>query len=47
MISAPQVHRNKVKFIQLSRVDAEQILAVIVAEGNVIREYPGGESGTG
>ena len=35
MISAPQVHHNKVKFIQLSRVDAGQILAVIVAEGNV------------
>ena len=30
MISAPQVHHNKVKFIQLSRVDAGQILAVIV-----------------
>ena len=37
MISAPQVHHNKVKFIQLSRVDAGQILAVIVAEGNVIK----------
>lgn len=37
LISAPQVHRNKLKFIQLSRVDAEHILAVIVAEGNVIK----------
>lgn len=37
MISAPQIHRNKVKFIQLSRVDARQILAVIVIEGNVIK----------
>lgn len=37
MISAPQTHHNKVKFIQLSRVDAEQILAVIVVEGNVIK----------
>ena len=38
MISAPQVHRNKVKFIQLSRVDAGQILAgILVAEGNVIK----------
>ena len=37
MISAPQVHHNKLKFIQLSRVDAGQILAVIVAEGNVIK----------
>ena len=37
MISAPQTHRNKVKFIQLSRVDENQILAVIVVEGNVIK----------
>ncbi|MCM1027191.1 MAG: heat-inducible transcriptional repressor HrcA [Roseburia sp.] len=37
MISAPQAGRNKVKFIQLSRVDAHQLLAVIVIEGNVIK----------
>ncbi len=37
MISAPQTHHNKVKFVQLSRVDANQILAVIVVEGNVIK----------
>ena len=37
MISAPQTHRNKLKFIQLSRVDYNQILAVIVIEGNVIK----------
>lgn len=37
MISAPQRHHNKVKFIQLSRVDVNQILAVIVVEGNVIK----------
>ena len=37
MVSSPQTHRNKVKFIQLSRVDAGQILAVIVVEGNVIK----------
>lgn len=37
MISAPNTHRNKVKFIQLSRVDQGQILAVIVVEGNVIK----------
>ena len=37
MISAPQVKRNKLKFIQLSRVDAGQLLAVIVIEGNVIK----------
>ena len=38
MISAPQADKhNKLKFIQLSRVDAEQLLAVIVVEGNVIK----------
>lgn len=37
MISAPSFHRNKVKFIQLSQVDAEQILAVIVTEGNIVK----------
>lgn len=37
MITTPQYHRNKLKFIQLSRVDAHQILAVIVVEGNVIK----------
>ena len=36
-VSAPLTHRNKVKFIQLSRVEAGQILAVIVVEGNVIK----------
>lgn len=37
MISAPRTHRNKVKFIQLSRVNDSQLLAVIVVEGNVIK----------
>ena len=37
MITAPTIHHNKLKFIQLSRVDADQILAVIVVEGNVIK----------
>ncbi len=37
MITAPQIHRNKLKFIQLSKVDAGQLLAVIVVEGNVIK----------
>ena len=37
MVAAPQTLGNKVKFIQLSRVDKGQILAVIVAEGNVIK----------
>lgn len=39
MISAPQMHRNKLKFIQLSRVDKGQILAVIVVEGNMIKNH--------
>ena len=37
MITAPSAQRNKLKFIQLSRVDKHQILAVIVAEGNIIK----------
>ncbi len=37
MISAPQTQRNKLKFIQLSRVDAHQLLTVIVTEGNMIK----------
>lgn len=37
MISAPTYHRNKLKFIQLSQVDEEQIIAVIVMEGNIIK----------
>lgn len=37
MITAPTVTGNKVKFIQLSRVDDHQLVAVIVAEGNVIK----------
>ena len=37
MVSAPAVNHNKLKFIQLSRVNKEQLLAVIVVEGNVIK----------
>ncbi len=37
MISSPEIHRNKLKFIQLSRVDESSILAVIVVEGNIIK----------
>ena len=37
MISAPAVHKNKIKFLQLSRVDKNQLLAVIVMEGNMIK----------
>lgn len=37
MISGPQYHRTKLKFLQLSMVSESQILAVIVAEGNVVK----------
>lgn len=37
MISVPHVKGNKLKFIQLSRVDARQMLTTIVVEGNVIK----------
>ena len=37
MISAPEIRQNKIKFIQLSQVDPENILAVIVIEGNLVR----------
>ena len=37
MISAPVLQRNKIKFIQLSQVDAGHVLAVIVIEGNLVR----------
>lgn len=37
MITAPQVRGNKLKFIQLSRVDKRQLLTTIVIEGNVIK----------
>lgn len=37
MITTPQYQRNKLKFIQLSKVDVHQLLAVVVVEGNVIK----------
>lgn len=37
MISSPRYQRNKLKFIQLSQVDEEHILAVVVVEGNMIK----------
>ena len=37
MITSPQYHRTKLKFIQLSIVDDGQILATVVAEGNVVK----------
>ncbi len=37
MISGPQYHLTKLKFIQLSKVDYNKLLAVIVVEGNIIK----------
>lgn len=37
MISGPQYHRNKLKFIQLSQMDMNKLLIVIVVEGNLIK----------
>lgn len=37
LVSAPQVRGNKLKFLQLSRVDEHQVLATVVVEGNVIK----------
>ena len=37
MISAPQYHRTKLKFIQLSIISETQLLAVVVAEGNIVK----------
>ena len=37
MVSTPVSNANKIKFIQLSAVDEEQIIAVIVLGGNVIK----------
>ena len=39
LVTAPQVKGNKIKFLQLSRVDVGQLLATIVVEGNVIKNY--------
>ena len=37
VVSAPQIKGNRLKFLQLSKVDDNHILVVIVMEGNVIR----------
>ena len=37
LITAPQSQKNKLKFIQLTRVNEEQILAVMMLEGNIIK----------
>lgn len=37
MVTAPQYKNTKVKFVQLSQVDEQQLLAVIVVDGNVVK----------
>ena len=37
MISGPQYHRNKLKFIQLSQMSPGKLLVVTVVEGNLIK----------
>lgn len=37
MVSTPVSSGNRIKFIQLSQVDEEQVIAVIVLDGNVIK----------
>lgn len=37
MITGPQYHNNKIKFIQLSKVEPDQLLCVIVLEGNIVK----------
>ncbi len=37
MITGPVYHKTRVKFIQLSRVNENQLLVVVVAEGNLMK----------
>lgn len=37
MISGPQTYKNRLKFIQLSEVEAGKILCVMVLDGNIIK----------
>ncbi len=39
MITGPTMHHTKIKFIQLSHVDDRHILAVIVTEGNLVKNH--------
>ena len=38
MITSPTYHRNKLKFLQLSKVGESQLLAVVVVEGNLVKK---------
>lgn len=37
LVSAPTYAQNKIKFVQLSRVDVAKILAVIMTQGNIVK----------
>ena len=37
MISGPAVHRNKIKYIQVSHVDVRRLLVVIMMQGSIVR----------
>ncbi|MDD6456229.1 MAG: heat-inducible transcriptional repressor HrcA [Lachnospiraceae bacterium] len=37
MIAGPRSSHNKVKYLQLSRVEADKLLAVVVVEGNIVK----------
>lgn len=37
MITAPSVQKNRVKFVQLSSVDENQVLSVVVMDGNIVK----------
>ena len=39
MITSPTYHRNKLKFLQLSKVGESQLLAVVVVEGNLVTNH--------
>ncbi|MBR4587607.1 MAG: heat-inducible transcription repressor HrcA [Lachnospiraceae bacterium] len=37
LVSAPQTSKNKLRFLQLSKVDENSVLAVIMLEGNMVK----------
>lgn len=39
LISGPSIENNKIKYVQLSSLDTNKLLAVLVAEGNVIKTF--------
>lgn len=39
LISGPSIDNNKIKYVQLSSLDTNKLLAVLVAEGNIIKTF--------